>query len=60
MMPYEGRYLSLTGLGVVTLNDLNVRNYRFSDRDFSEFVEESDRDPRGITVHSRKGQLLCT
>jgi hypothetical protein len=41
MVPYSGEYLSLTGLGVMTLNDLNVRNYRVSDTDFSQFIEES-------------------
>ncbi|MBO0888511.1 hypothetical protein J2P12_05360 [Candidatus Bathyarchaeota archaeon] len=40
MVPYDGEYLSLTGLGVLTLNDLNVRNYRVSDMEFSSFVEE--------------------
>jgi hypothetical protein len=41
MVPLDGQYVSLTGLGVVTLNDLNVRNYRVSDTDFSQFVGES-------------------
>ena len=40
MVPYDGRYISLTGLGVITLNDLNVRNYRISEKEFSDFVEE--------------------
>jgi hypothetical protein len=40
MVPYDGEYLALTGLGVLTLNDLNVRNYRVSDTEFSQFVEE--------------------
>jgi hypothetical protein len=41
MVPYNGQYVSLTGLGVVTLNDLNIRNYRVSDEDFSAFIEET-------------------
>ena len=41
MVPYSDKYVSLTGLGVVTLNDLNVRNYRVSATDFSDFVKES-------------------
>jgi hypothetical protein len=41
MVPYDGKYLSLTGLGVITLNDLNIRNYRVSDTDFPDFIEES-------------------
>ena len=40
MVQYDGKYLSLTGLGVLTLNDLNVRNYRVSDSQFSDFIEE--------------------
>ena len=40
MVPYNGRYVSLTGLGVITLNDLNVRNYRVSEMAFSDFVRE--------------------
>jgi len=39
MIPYNGQYLSLTGTGVVALNDLNVRNYRVSDSEFSDFVQ---------------------
>jgi hypothetical protein len=41
MVALDGGYVSLTGLGVVTLNDLNVRNYRVSDTDFSQYVGES-------------------
>jgi hypothetical protein len=40
MVPYDERYVSLTGLGVITLNDLNVRNYRVSETEFSDFVQE--------------------
>jgi hypothetical protein len=40
MVPYNGRYVSLTGLGVITLNDLNVRNYRVSETEFSDFIQE--------------------
>jgi len=40
MVPYDGRYVSLTGLGVITLNDLNVRNYRVSETEFSDFIQE--------------------
>ncbi len=41
MVQYDGTYLSLAGLGVITLNDLNVRNYRVSDSEFSDFIEET-------------------
>ena len=41
MASYNGGYLALTGLGVVTLNDLNVRNYRVSDMEFQDFIGES-------------------
>lgn len=40
MVQYNGRYVSLTGLGVITLNDLNIRNYRVSENQFSEFIQE--------------------
>jgi hypothetical protein len=40
MVQYEGIYVSLTGLGVITLNDLNIRNYRVSDTEFSDFIQE--------------------
>src|SRR5712692_2147227 len=41
MVPYDGQYVSLTGYGVATLNDLNVRNYRVADNEFSDFIEET-------------------
>lgn len=41
MVPYDGKYLSLTGSGVIMLKDLNVRNYRVSDSPFLDYVEES-------------------
>jgi len=41
MIPYDGRYLALTGLGYSVLNDLVVRNYRVSDLEFSDFIAES-------------------
>lgn len=40
MATYDGGYVSLTGLGTVVLNDLNVRNYRVSDEEFPEFASE--------------------
>ncbi len=40
MVPYDGKYLSLTGIGVMMLNDLIVRNYRVSDEEFSDFIDE--------------------
>jgi len=41
MVPYGDAYLSLTGLGTVTLNDLNVRDYRVADEDIDAFVTET-------------------
>jgi hypothetical protein len=40
MVAYDGKYVSLTGLGVITLNDLNVRNYRVSEMAFADFIQE--------------------
>lgn len=41
MVQYGDEYLALTGTGVVTLNDLNIRNYRVSDNEFSDFIQEN-------------------
>jgi hypothetical protein len=40
MVAYDGGYVSLTGLGTVILNDLNVRNYRVADLEFPDFLTE--------------------
>jgi hypothetical protein len=40
MVPFGGEYLSLTDLGGVVLNDLNVRDYRVADQEFTDFVAE--------------------
>ena len=40
MVPYDGGYLVLTGLGSLILKDLNVRNYRVANEEFSDFVTE--------------------
>jgi len=40
MVPYGDSYLSLTGLGSLTLNDLDVRNYRVADQEFPDFLTE--------------------
>jgi hypothetical protein len=40
MVAYGDQYLSLTGNGVLVLNDLNVRNYRVADDEFTDFVTE--------------------
>lgn len=42
MSQMDGQYLSLTGSGTLLLNDLNVRNYRVSDMDFPDFVQETN------------------
>ena len=40
MVPYAGRYVSLTSQGSITLNDLGVRNYRVADQEFPDFLLE--------------------
>ena len=40
MVAYDVGYLSLTGMGTVTLNDLNVRDYRVANEEFPEFASE--------------------
>jgi len=57
MVPYDGKYLSLTGLGVVTLNDLNVRNYRVSDSQFSDFIEESKETSGELRSIAERGSF---
>ena len=54
MVPYDGKYLSLTGVGVMMLNDLIVRNYRVSDEEFSDFIEEIQTTFSELRSHSRK------
>ncbi len=41
MAAYGGGYISLTTLGTVILNDLDVRNYRVADEEFPDFVNEN-------------------
>jgi hypothetical protein len=57
MVPYDGRYLALTGLGVITLNDLNVRNYRVSDSQFSDFIEESKETSSELRSIAERGSF---
>ena len=57
MVPYDGKYLSLTGLGVITLNDLNVRNYRVSDNEFSDFIEESKETSGELRSIAERGSF---
>jgi len=40
MVRCDGEYLSLTDLGSVILNDLNVRNYRVAGQEFPDFSAE--------------------
>jgi hypothetical protein len=40
MVPFDGGYLSLTDLGSVILNDLNIRDYRVADEEFADFSDE--------------------
>jgi hypothetical protein len=57
MVPYGGQYLALTGLGVMTLNDLTIRNYRVADTDFAEFVEESKATSDELRGIAQRGGL---
>jgi hypothetical protein len=60
MVPYGGTYLALTGLGVITLNDLNVRNYRVSDSEFSDFVEESKETSAELRSIAERGSFYTS
>jgi hypothetical protein len=55
MVQSDGKYLALTGLGVVTLNDLNVRNYRVSDSQFSDFIEETKETSGELRAIAERG-----
>jgi hypothetical protein len=60
MLPYGGMYLSLTGLGVITLNDLNVRNYRVSATEFSDFIEESKETTDELRLIAYKSNFYAS
>ena len=60
MVPYDGKYLSLTGLGVITLNDLNVRNYRVSDIEFSDFIEETQETSSELSSIVQRGNFYLS
>jgi hypothetical protein len=60
MVQYDGKYLSLTGLGVITLNDLNVRNYRVSDSQFSDFIEESKETSGELRSIAERGSFYVS
>ena len=60
MVQYDGKYLALTGLGVIALNDLNVRNYRVSDSEFSDFIEESKETSGELRSIAEAGNFYMT
>jgi hypothetical protein len=60
MVQYDGKYLSLTGLGVTTLNDLNIRNYRLSDSEFSDFIEESKETSGELRSIAERGSFYAS
>ena len=57
MVPYNDRYLCLTGMGVVTLNDLNVRNYRVCDTELSNFIQECKAAADEMRIMAEKGSF---
>jgi hypothetical protein len=60
MVPYDGMYLSLTGLGVTTLSDLIVRNYRVSDIEFSDFILESKETSGELQSIAERGNFYVS
>jgi len=60
MVPYDGQYLSLTGLGVMTLSDLNVRNYRVSETEFSDFIQERQATYTELRSIADKGNFYTS
>jgi len=55
MVQCDVGYASLTGLGVLTLSDLNVRNYRVSGMDFGDFLVQSRETSVELRSISEKG-----
>jgi hypothetical protein len=55
LVPYGNLYLSLTGVGIMALNDLNVRNYRVSDLQFSDFIRETQTTYSELRYIAEKG-----
>lgn len=60
LVPSYGRYLVLTGLGVIMLNDLNVRNYRAFDIEFSDFIGESKRTSDELRAIAERGAFYVS
>src|SRR5260370_14101477 len=48
MVPYDSQYVSLTDPGVVALSDLNIRNYRVMDNEFTNFISEMRDTTTGL------------
>ena len=57
MVLYNGEYVSLTGSGVLILNDLNIRNYRVSDSEFKDFIEESRETSGELNSIASRGKF---
>jgi hypothetical protein len=60
MTKCNGVYLSLTGAGVILLNNLNVRNYRVSDSQFLDFIEESRETADELWSIAERGSFYMT
>ncbi len=60
VVQYSGGYLSLTDLGVLTLNDLNMSNYRVSDSQFSDFIEEGRETSRELQAIAQRGDYFVS
>ena len=60
MVPYDGKYLALSGLGVITLNDLNVRNYRVSNNEFSDYIQESKETSNELLSIASRGSFYVS
>jgi hypothetical protein len=57
MVPYADGFVALTGLGVATMNDLNVRNYRVADTEFSDFIAESTETSNELRSIAQRGSF---
>jgi hypothetical protein len=60
MVPYDGKYISLIGPGIMMLNDLNIRNYRVSEREFPDFRDEIQATFAELRSIAEKGSYHFT
>ncbi len=59
-VPYGTEYLSLTGLGQIMLNDLNVYSTRVGDMDFGIYIEQSQAVTRELNDIAQRAAFYAS